>query len=250
MITISLYLLNKYIDEKDKAEKAKEIVNNNARVIDGVLKDENVINYDSELIIDIDSNSNINYKMLSKSVLDKLNKENATDKIIAYLDTGEKGIREIVAHDPDSDFYDRKDIHGNYDHGGTVFLYKFNNSPLDPYTTYFGHNMLNGTRFSKINDYEKNKDYLQIAYLFTYEGIIKYKLVSVAKVNDRWYNEKPTWNKQGVKEYFEEVSKNAEIMENKEGYLEEDQYMFLSTCFGNYGESKVVAVYRLIEHLK
>lgn len=249
LILISMFLLNQFWTAENKAEEARSEVSINADLVEEELREiKSVMNTGKTKAAE--QEDEIDYLNLSQNILDKLNKENDTDKIIAYLDTGENGIREIIAHDPDSDFYNRRDIHGNSDHSGTVFLYHKNESSLDPYTTYYGHNMQNGTRLYKLTDYAKFKDYLQTATLYTYEGILEYELVSIANPNDAWYKKVVTWEKTGVKDYFYELAENSRIIERLENYEEDARYMFLSTCFEADGKSKLVAVYKLTEHKK
>lgn len=185
----------------------------------------------------------------SKLLLDQLNERYETDKIIAFLDTGEGGIREIVAFDPDSDYYDRRDIKGNYDHSGTVFLYQENQSVLDDYTNYFGHSMQDGTRLKKLVDYENNKEYIESAKLYTYEGIFIYELVQIVEVESKWYDKYKIWQQADFIEFYESSAVEGNLVMRKESYDQNSKYMTLNTCQDYLGKVKTVAIYKLIEIL-
>ncbi|NLM20071.1 MAG: hypothetical protein GX217_08685 [Clostridiaceae bacterium] len=190
-----------------------------------------------------------NFLEQSKLLLDQLNERYETDKIIAFLDTGEGGIREIVAFDPDSDYYDRRDIKGNYDHSGTVFLYKENENVLDDYTNYFGHSMQDGTRLKKLVDYENNKEFIESARLYTYEGIFIYQLVQIVEVESNWYDKYKTWEQADFIEFYESSAIEGNLVMRKESYDPYSRYMTLNTCQDYLGKVKTVAIYKLIEIL-
>ncbi|MGI6579117.1 MAG: hypothetical protein ACOX3H_02545 [Saccharofermentanales bacterium] len=186
----------------------------------------------------------------SKLLLDRLNERYETDKIIAFLDTGENGIREIIAFDPDSDYYDRRDIKGNYDHSGTIFLYKENDSVLDDYTNYFGHSMQDGTRLKKLTDYKENKELIESAKLYTYEGIFIYELVQIVEVESNWYDKYKTWQQADFMEFYESSAVDGNLVMRNEPYDPHSKYMALNTCQDYLGKVKTVAIYKLIEVLQ
>lgn len=252
-IAISIYSFNLFWQAHLKSKSDFKFRQANAKIVDNSTIISQIAGSDS-LVNQRLSNSGYGVKTTehncsikeSQEILKELNHKNQTDQIIAFLDTGKNGIREIVAHDPQANYYDRRNIQGQADPAGTIFLFAANKSPLDPYTTYFGHNMQDGSKFGKLENYPKNRSDLQLADLYTEEGILKYELILCAKVDSKWYSEISTWNIQGVQRFFTELGQNSEIYERKESLDPKANYMFLSTCYQNGEHYKVVAVYKLL----
>ncbi len=252
-IAISIYSFNLFRQAHLKSKSDFEFRQANAKIVDNSTIISQVIGSDlltnqrfSHSAHGVKTTKHDCTIKYSRKILKELNRKNQTDQIIAFLDTGKNGIREIVAHDPQGNYYDRRNIHGQVDQAGTIFLFATNKSPFDPYTTYFGHNMQDGSKFGKLENYPKNRSDLQLADLYTEEGILKYKLILCAKVDSKWYSEISTWNIQGVQRFFAELGQNSEIYERKESLDPKANYMFLSTCYQNGEHYKVVAVYKLL----
>ncbi len=186
-------------------------------------------------------------KELANELLDTLNKKYETDNIIALIDTGKGGIREVVGYREDSDYFDRRNIQGEYDYNGTVFLYKENKSPNDPYTNYFAHNVQSGERFFKLSRYEDYKDYLQTATVYTREGILNYQLVQVMVMDSMLFDQYTTWEQNGMKSYFQNVAFIGHLLFQKEDFLPNRKYMQLITCRDHMGKEKIIATYILNE---
>ncbi|HHU52653.1 MAG TPA: hypothetical protein GXZ43_01045 [Clostridiaceae bacterium] len=261
MILIFLLLLSgilfaKYFLAKKEVSKRTKDIEENIVIAESIIATETTY---AEQTVDPDHSyipsqiktqeRKVNYPEQSKLLLDQLNERYETDKIIAFLDTGEGGIREIIAFDPDSDYYDRRDIKGNYDHSGTVFLYKENNSVLDDYTNYFGHSMQDGTRLKKLVDYEKNKELIESVKLYTYDGILIYELVQIVEVESKWYDKYKTWEQADFIEFYENSAVEGNLIMRNQSYDPHSKYMTLNTCQDYSGKIKTVAIYKLIEIL-
>ncbi len=249
LILISLILLivgglflTKYKEQAQDEKQVKEEVKQNSLIVNEI--EQEIKKLDKEIK---ENNKKVNYKQKANELLDKLNEENGTDNIIAYLDTGEGGIREVIGYRSDSDYFDRKNIRGEYDYNGTVFLYKENKSPLDDYTNYFAHNVYTGERFHKLARYAEYKDNLQTATLYTREGVLTYELVQVAVVDSELYDDFVTWEKEGLRSYFEEASQIGKVLLLSETFENNQKYMVLNTCYDDYGNTKSVGIYKLIE---
>ncbi|MGB4610582.1 MAG: hypothetical protein WBH77_08185 [Saccharofermentanales bacterium] len=256
LLITSCILFSKYFISKSETNERKNDIQENVAIIESIISTETA---DKEHTVVPDNSyipSNIKTKEResnpleqSRSLLDQLNKRYETDKIIAFLDTGEGGIREIVAFDPTSDYYDRRDIKGNYDHSGTVFLYKENDSVLDDYTNYFGHSMQDGTRLKKLVDYENNKEFIELAKLYTYEGILIYELVQIVEVESKWYDNYKTWEQSDFIAFYESAAVEGNLVMRNEPYDPDSKYMTLNTCQDYAGKIKTVAIYKLINVL-
>ncbi|NLJ94561.1 MAG: hypothetical protein GX326_03595, partial [Clostridiaceae bacterium] len=190
----------------DKKEKYQEIKENTNLIKEIIIEFEK----DYEVLEDQDI-QDLDYLNFSKELIKRLNKKYNTDKIIAFLDTGEAGIREIIAFDPNSDFFDRRNIKGEYEYSGTLFLYKENESITDPYINIFGHSMQDKTRLGKLLDYPTNKESLVKANLFTNEGIYQYELVQVSEIDTVSDDDYLTWQKDDFFRFYEDSSKSGLI---------------------------------------
>lgn len=252
LLLLSIYSLLQYKNLSSDSKLRKDIINKNADIVNKILfqekrdKDQVTLNktfvHDKE---DIKTTSSLADDLLARKIIKRLNENNETNNIIAYLDTGENGIQEIIAHDPQGEFYKNKNIKGETDLAGTIFLCKENRSPHDSSTTYFGHNMKDGTKFGNLVNYDESKDNLQLAILYTEKGVLNYELVFYAVVNDDWYDTLPTWKKEGAKKFWEEVKNEATFLDAKESFDPLASYMFLSTCFDSGLDCKIVAIYKL-----
>lgn len=241
-LIVGSLLLTKYKEQAQDEKQVKEEVKQNSLIVDEI--EQEIKELDKEIKA---NNKKVNYKQKANELLDKLNEENGTDNIIAFLDTGEGGIREVIGYRSDSDYFDRKNIRGEYDYYGTAFLYRENKSPLDDYTNYFAHNVYTGERFHKLARYDKYKDNLQTATLYTREGILTYELVQVAVVDSELYDDFVTWEKEGLRSYFEESSWIGEVLLQREKFEDGQSYMLLHTCYDDIGVEKAIGVYKLVE---
>ncbi|NLJ70425.1 MAG: hypothetical protein GX328_03040 [Clostridiaceae bacterium] len=256
LLVISGVLFLEYLASRKQVIKRAKDIEENMVIVDSIIETEII---DAEQTVAPDHSyipskiktqaRELNPSEQSKLLLDQLNERYETDKIIAFLDTGEGGIREIVAFDPNSDYYDRRDIKGNYDHSGTVFLYKENESVLDDFTNYFGHSMQDGTRLKKIVDYETNKKLLESAKIYTYEGILVYELVQIVEVESKWYDKYKTWQQADFMDFYETSAVEGNLVMRNESYDPQCKYMTLNTCQDYLGKVKTVAIYKLIEIL-
>ena len=231
-------------DRKDETEVNIAIVEELEAIFEGEHNSKNIQKKDNK------NAKKIDFLKFSQEFLKRLNEKYNTDKIVAYLDTGKEGIQEIVAYNSNSDFYDRRNINGDYDFSGTVFLYKENEGLDDPYLNLFGHSMKDKTRLGKLLDYQTDLDLIKNAKLYTEFGIYEYKLTHIVEVNSNWYDKYPTWEKEGFLDFIED-SKEEEIFQKELSPLnEEAKYMLLNTCFDDLGNEKLIAVYELIEIYK
>ena len=120
---------------------------------------------------------------------------------------------------------------------------------MDDYTNYFGHSMQDGTRLKKLVDYENNKELIESAKLYTYEGILIYELVQIVEVESKWYDEYKTWQQADFIDFYENSAVEGNLIMQNEAYDPYSKYMTLNTCQDYLGKIKTVAIYKLIEIL-
>lgn len=184
--------------------------------------------------------------LLSNKVLDKLNEEYNTTAISAYLDLGEGSIQEIVAHDTSGNYYDRKNIRGEYDIKGTVFLFYKNKSYLDKYLNLFGHGLKSGVRFGLLPISQPEE--INNATLYTREGLFEYELVFLSNIPAIHYSKLPTWTEEGVIEFINRSHKFGNVVYEIENNYEDGDYMLLSTCLHTGRSNRRIAIYKKVEY--
>lgn len=203
-----------------------------------------------KVLSDTNKSKELSGKEKAKIALDKIREELKQPNIVGYLTTGEGGINEPFMWAED-DRYLNSNLFGEYDDIGTVFLYKFNKSPFDDVTTYFGHRLhYYDIRFSPIGKYEKFKDKVKTLDVYTDEGILKYKLAMVVSVNRMWYDNFVTWTAEGLAEFWKSVEQNGTIYDKFEEYNPDKKYAILSTCNDSDAINSAVAIYELVEFEK
>ncbi len=241
LIIAGIFLIVSYKGQKQVIDDRKDETKENIAIVEELesLFNEGVHNKDNK------NAKKIDFLKFSQELLKRLNEKYNTDKIVAYLDTGKEGIQEIVAFNSNSDFYDRRNINGDYDFSGTVFLYKENEGLDDPYLNLFGHSMKDKTRLGKLLDYQTDLDLIKNAKLYTEFGTYEYELTHIIHTNSVWYDKYPTWEKDGFLEFIADSKSEGKVQKELYPLNEEAKYMLLNTCFDDLGDEKLIAVYEL-----
>lgn len=189
-------------------------------------------------------------KEIANEVINRVRKEMGAEDILGYMSTGDGGINEPFMWAEDDRYLDRN-VHNVYDGLGTIFLYRYNSSPMDEVTTYFGHRIAHsGIRFSPIGKYESYKDKLKELAIYTSEGILKYKLSMVVRVNRKWYDDFNTWSREGLREFWEKAELGGIVYDKFSEYQDGKKYVVLSSCDDVEAVNSAVAIYELIEFKK
>lgn len=105
--------------------------------------------------------------------------------VIGWISSPELNIDYPVLYSTDNKEYLRKDIYGNYDLAGSIYLDSNYNNPNVPLRLIHGHNMKNGKYFSNVPGL-LNKSTLDSAPLinfYTEGGLRQYKIFSVFSVD-------------------------------------------------------------------
>ncbi len=255
-LSLSLFFVGKYI--KNKLEDREQLKNQaiNKAVVERAFRDlqsgSNNIPAIGLAITDEEKLEAYYHRAQARIILDKLNTEYGTSNIVAYLETEpdhagdcqEDRIREIIAHSKEDNFYDRRNIRGQPDITGTVFLYHKNSSVRDPYANYFGHNAHNGTRLKKLSCHEQYLDCLKKIRLYSRDGIFRYSLVHLSSIDSGVYDQFPCWERDGFKDYYQRARELGQVHLQRENFDEKGIYMILNTCLDDYGVTKVVAIYK------
>lgn len=86
-------------------------------------------------------------------------KKDAPD-VIAWLEAEGTGISyPVVFRENDNSYYLRRDIHGNYSNGGSLFIENYNKPDFDdPVTVIYGHNLKSGAMFAPLQKIYTNPE--------------------------------------------------------------------------------------------
>ncbi len=175
---------------------------------------------------------------------------------------GEIIINYPVVQGPDNDYYLTRDIKKNYSgSGGTIFMdYASTIVPgvRTDNITIFGHNMLAGTFFARLEAYKGGVDFLKANPLITFNTVYsatdeKYIILYCGLFNI--YEDQDNGNVfkyVGYRDFDEDhpFEKWKEEMSKRSWYSsdidvkEDDQFITLSTCSGDIGDMRWVIVAR------
>lgn len=153
------------------------------------------------------------------------------------INISEWGINYPVLYSENNKEYLRKDINGNYDVAGCIYLDANYGNTYSPMKLIHGHNMKNGTMFGKLPSllHEETLDTAPIIEYYDELGLKQFKIFSVYSVNA-----------QEESVIISEYTSLSDLLESKENYTERSwvpvsevpnsaEMLMLNTCW--YGES-------------
>lgn len=142
-------------------------------------------------------------------------------------------------------YYLRRDVNGNYNYAGTLFMNKHNKGSFKDSALIYGHHMRNGLMFGSLPQYEheaffQNNECIEV---FDGENLYYYKPYTTLFIQDgKEFITQTGWvNDDERAAYFESLYKRS-IVKMEEG-LEPDFYqpmLFLQTCEYNFYNSREV----------
>lgn len=153
------------------------------------------------------------------------------------------------ATDKDDSYYLTHDAYGNYSVFGTIYTEKINAKDFsDPNTMIYGHEMLNGSMFQNLHNYEDaayfNKN--PYFYIFTENRVLTYEVFSAFLYDDRHIMYAFDFTTEaGYQSFLNEAlnphSDNANVREGVE-VTTSDKIVTLSTCDGLNSNSRYLVV--------
>lgn len=90
--------------------------------------------------------------------------------------------------DGNDDFYLDHNIYGDYQFSGTIYSQSMNSRDFDdPVTVLYGHNMLNGSMFASLHNFEDEEFFKKYntAFVFTKDKLLTYLIYSAYTYDDR-----------------------------------------------------------------
>ena len=139
-------------------------------------------------------------------------------------------------------FYLNHNVYKNYQFAGTIYSEKHNKLDFsDPVTVLYGHNMLNGTMFASLHNFN-NKSFFDknnTIFIFTHDKIYTYLVYAAYQYDDRHIlNSFNMEDPQSLKEYQEStLQKRPYYCNIRDGVTlnEDDKILTLSTCMDGGG---------------
>lgn len=167
---------------------------------------------------------------------DKLKKINPD--IVAYIVLpGTKIDYPVVYRKNDTNYYLRRDLHGNYSTPGSIFL-DGDAAPnfSDRHTFVYGHNMLDGTMFGELkkllkSDFFHKEKYV---YLFTPEKNYRLDIIAIqySPEDGEAYETVGLDTDEEMSVYLDKIKRNATFYRSDVDVSEKDSIISLSTCSG------------------
>lgn len=166
------------------------------------------------------------------------------NNVIGWLYVEAVEISYPILQGSSNDQYLKKNLDGEYDISGSVFMDSENSSDFsDPNTIIFGHNMADGSMFGKLKQFSL-KGALQTSpyvWVITEQSEYCYQIfsVQVAEVTDECYT---LFSSRGEKfvDFLKRMRRNSTENTGEFEFYENDDILTLSTCNGSNTSSRYV----------
>lgn len=142
----------------------------------------------------------------------------------------------------DDGFYLNHNVYKNYQFAGTIYSEKHNKLDFsDPVTLLYGHNMLNGTMFASLHNFNDKNFFNKnnTIFIFTKDKILTYLVYAAYQYDDRHIlNSFDMEDPQSLKEYQKStLQKRPYYCNVRDGISldENDKILTLSTCMDGGG---------------
>lgn len=145
----------------------------------------------------------------------------------------------VAFREGDNSYYLRRNIYGNYDRNGTLFIEDYNNTDFnDPVTIIYGHHMSSGAMFGKLQQIYTNPETFkkhQKITVYTPEKTLKYLVFCAVPLDNShilYYNNFN--NKLEFEQFFSNVYNTRSlisIFDEAVKITHDDRILMLSTCF-------------------
>ena len=190
------------------------------------------------------------------SPLDNARELTDNPDIIAFLFVEGTNINNVILQGRDNYFYLHRDMFGNHNINGSVFM-DFRNSPdfTDPNTILYGHNMNNGTMFHNVRYYMRQEFFEAHPYIkvVTEDEVFVYEIFSAFSTRvDRAYRMDFDYI-QVLFEDDEEFGNLVNEMMRRSVYYtgvtanQDDRILVLSTCTNVNRNTRYVVAARLAQ---
>jgi len=189
------------------------------------------------------------------SPLDEAREMTGNPDIVGFLFVEGTNITNVILQGQNNSFYLNRDMFGNHNINGSVFM-DFRNSPdfTDPNTILYGHNMNNGTMFHNVR-YYMNREFFEAhshIKVFTDDRLFIYEIFSTFSTRvDRAYRMDFDYiqvvfeNEEEFGDLVDEMMRRR-MFETGAVASGEDRILVLSTCTNVNRNTRYVVVARLM----
>ncbi len=161
------------------------------------------------------------------------NLDETYEDFVYWLYVENTPISYAVMQSDDNDYYLRRNINGETNLSGTLFLDYRNESEMESGNNIiYGHNMQNGTMFGGLKKYEKEKYFKEHSMIYTYtpDSVTAWKIFSVYETTtDNYYIQTSFINQENYYEFITGLQKNS-IHKNDVILDSSSTVLTLSTC--------------------
>lgn len=145
----------------------------------------------------------------------------------------------VVFRENDNSYYLRRNIYGEYDRNGSLFIEDYNQTDFnDPVTIIYGHHMNSGAMFGKLQEIYSNPDTFkahQKITVYTPQKMINYRVFCAVPLDNSHILYYHNFNNSLVFEkYFKDVYETRSLMavfDETVTVKPGDKVLMLSTCF-------------------
>ena len=167
--------------------------------------------------------------------------------IVAYLFIEGTNVSNVVVQGPDNAFYLHRDMFGNRNVNGSLFM-DYRNAPnfTDPNTIVYGHNMNNGTMFHNLR-YYMQRDFFEAhphIKVITDDTIFVYEIFSAFSTHIDFDYIQVDFEDDEFGELVEEIVRRS-VYDTSVEVSAEDRILVLSTCTNVNRNTRMVVVGRL-----
>lgn len=155
----------------------------------------------------------------------------------------------IVQHPDDNTYYMDYNLDGSKGYPGCIFTENYNSKNWeDVNTILYGHNMRNGSMFSKLNSFADEDFFEEHPYIYIYspDAVRVYQVFAAYEFSDLHLMTACDWNDpEIVARFFSVVSGYPGIFDKTVDLHDDDRYLTLSTC-RNFRQDKRFLVHALL----
>lgn len=173
-----------------------------------------------------------------------------TPDVIAWLKIEGTDIDYPVAfREGDNSYYLRRDLYGNYNRNGTLFIEDYNKDDFsDPVTIIYGHHMSSGAMFGKLQEIYTNPETFSKfnkIKLYLPEFELSYRVFCAVPLDNSHILYYHDFNNNLIFEkYFEDIFQTRSLLATFDKTISitpDDRVLMLSTCFeSDYSQRYVV----------
>lgn len=147
----------------------------------------------------------------------------------------------IVQHPDDNTYYMNYNLDGSRGYPGCIYTENYNSKDWeDVNTILYGHNMRNGSMFSKLNSFADGDFFEEHPYIYLYspDAVRVYQIFAAYEFSDLHLMAACDWNDpEVVSRFFSVISNYPGIFDETVELNDDDNYLTLSTC-RRYKQSK------------